>query len=352
MKPVLCVFLLLLTGCSRISYLAESGVGQWELFNRARPVDEVMASPYTKAEVKASIRLVQETKKFAVDKLGLNATGNYNRFVDVGGPCVVWSVSAADALKLEERKWQFPIVGAVPYLGFFRKTSAESEAQKLREGFNGEKPDVWVRCVPAFSSLGWFADPLYSSMIRGSNLHIIDTVIHESLHATVWVGDSVDFNEKLASFVGMEGSLKFLESARTKEEWEKAKQQVLGEKVFGEFMKAQETYYKSTVKNLEQKKDFYDTLLQRYKGFVEAKIQAGLQFAPLDVTFQNWNNSAFLAYLNYSSDYSVFERAFRSCGGDLRTFVVWIRKVQKEQGALFKSAPENQLSLLADQACH
>lgn len=343
------ILFIFLSSCSGASYMVETGVGQWKLFNRSRPVDEVMESPQTSDETRHAIDLVKKTKFFAVKELGLKATNNYTSFVDVGGPCVSWAVSASHPLLLEEKKWKFPIVGEVPYLGFFKKESAEKEAKRLATN-EDPHPDVWVRCVPAFSSLGWFSDPLYSSMLKGKDRDVIDTVIHESLHATVWVGDSVDFNEKLANFVGLEGSLRYIEKAFGSEALKQAKKEVMGEKLFGDFLNDTVAAYKAEVKTMEQKNDFYAHLPQRYKNYLAKKKASGLDFQAMEARLEGWNNAALLTYSNYYADFSVMEAALKKCSGDLARFVRWL--VQEKQTGRLDGAPEEHLSgIVKDSSC-
>ncbi|MGZ3656411.1 MAG: aminopeptidase [Bdellovibrionota bacterium] len=334
---------LVLPGCSSAGYLVETGIGQWKLFNRARPIEEVLASPNTSEATRHGILMVKKAKAFAVSDLGLHATKNYETFVQLDGPCVSWAVSAAAPLALEEKKWSFPIVGEVPYLGYFTKAGAENEARKL-EMEETPKPDTWVRCVPAFSSLGWFPDPLYSSMLVGKDHHIVDLVVHESLHATIWVAGGVDFNEKLANFVGLEGSLRYMEKEKGADGVAIVRDEVGGEKVFADFMKETVALYKATVKTLDQKQVFYRELPARYAAFVLARQKAGAKFTAVPAKLEGWNNAALLAYSNYYSDYSTLEKMLHSCGGDLRRFVAWIAAEQK---AGFKGAPEEELAKVA-----
>jgi predicted aminopeptidase len=329
-----------LVSCSGASYLVENGMGQWRLFNRARPVADVLQSPHINDSIKADIRVVAKAKDFAVREFGLKATKNYEQYVQLEEPCVIWAVAAAHPLELTEKKWKFPIVGEVPYLGFFKKESAEAEAARLKK--ENPTPDTWVRCVPAFSSLGWFPDPLYSSMIKGRERDIAELVIHESLHATVWVKSSVDFNEKLASFVGLEGSLRYAEKTGGKAALAQAKKEVAGEKLFGEFMKAAEQEYRERVKDSAAKEIFYRDIGARYEQFL-AKRKAD-SFVKLKANFNGWNNAAFLAYLNYYSDYSVFEAMLKKCGDDLGRFVRWIVLEEEKATGRFESAPEEHLA--------
>lgn len=339
----------LLVSCSSASYLIENGMGQWKLFNRARPVKEALESPNINDSLKADMRVVAKAKDFAVKELGLKATKNYEQYVQLDGPCVIWAVSAAHPLELKEKKWKFPVVGEIPYLGFFKKASAEGEADRIKKE-ESPVPDTWVRCVPAFSSLGWFPDPLYSSMLKGKERDIAELVIHESLHATVWVRGSVDFNEKLANFVGLEGSLRYAEKNGGRAALDEAKREVCGEKHFGEFMKTGEKTYVETVKDEAGKKNFYDSMEKRYQDFVEKRKSEGC--TPLKASFKNWNNAAFLAYLNYYSDFSVFDALLAKCGGDLGRFVRWIKAEEEKATGRFESAPEEHLrELVKESSC-
>jgi predicted aminopeptidase len=340
--------LLLLSGCSTAGYLVETGIGQWKLFNRARPIDEVLASPNTPPAVVHGIQLVKKAKAFAVSDLGLHATKNYETFVQLDGPCVSWAVSAADPLRLEEKKWSFPIVGEVPYLGYFTKAGAEEKAKSMRESAS-PSPDTWVRCVPAFSSLGWFPDPLYSSMLAGRDHHTVDTVVHESLHATVWVSGSVDFNEKLANFVGLEGSVRYMRREAGEAGAAAVRDEVQGEKVFADFMKQAVDRYKVSVRSLDDKAQFYRGLQDSYTAFVSARQEAGARFTPVTAKLDNWNNAALLAYSNYYSDYSVLEKMLHGCGENLGRFVAWI--VQLQSKGLLAGAPEEALAKVAGDAC-
>ncbi len=346
MRAILALLIVLpLASCSTAGYLMETSLGQWRLFNRARPIKEVLASPRTSPETKHGIEVVGKAKAFAASELGMAVTGNYETFVQLDGPCVVWALSASDPLELKEQKWKFPIVGEVPYLGFYSKQRAEEEAAKLKANTT-PVPDTWVRCVPAYSSLGWFADPLYSSMINGKDHNIVELVVHESLHATVWVGDSVDFNEKLANFVGLEGSVLWMRSVQGAAGEAVVREEVKGEKLFADFMQASIDRYKATVRSLEQKEAFYRDLPAAYQRFLAEKKKS-TKFTPVLARLEGWNNAALSAYGNYYSDMSVFEKLLASCGGQLGRFVKWIKAEQDSGKGSFKEDPEKHLAEMA-----
>jgi predicted aminopeptidase len=192
--------LLTLSACLPIHYSLQAGAGQLELWTQARPLEEVLGSPHTSPRVRRLLSEVSEVKRFG-EQHGLRATSSYRKFVDLRRPAVVWAVSACPELSLQAHVWRFPIAGSVPYLGWFEQRAADEFGASLRaEGF-----DVEVRPVPAYSTLGWFDDPVLSSMLSPGNeglAWLVETVLHESVHATLYVAGQSSFNEGLASFAG------------------------------------------------------------------------------------------------------------------------------------------------------
>jgi predicted aminopeptidase len=209
-----------------VHYSLQAGAGQLELWTQARPLDEVLESPRTPARVRRLLAEVPEVKRFG-EQHGLRPTSSYRKFVDLHRPAVVWAVSACPELSLQAHVWRFPIAGSVPYLGWFDRRAADEFGAGLREeGF-----DVEVRPVPAYSTLGWFDDPVLSSMLSPGNeglAYLVDTVLHESVHATLYVAGQSSFNEGLASFAAARlsklylaaqygpGAVEWLEERRTR----------------------------------------------------------------------------------------------------------------------------------------
>ncbi|GHT80374.1 hypothetical protein FACS1894130_11490 [Spirochaetia bacterium] len=145
---------------------------------------------------------IGDIRRFAMEELGLRETKNYTRYVKLDRDYLAAAVSAAERDAFVRYEWWFPVVGNVPYKGFFRAEDARREGEKLRK----RDLDVWIRRVDAFSTLGWFRDPLYSYM-RDYPVHeLADLLIHELLHATVYLKGHSQFDEELAEFVGREGS--------------------------------------------------------------------------------------------------------------------------------------------------
>ena len=189
-----------LTGCSTAGYLAQAGFGQLDLLEARRDIDDVVADHRTSTRLRTLLGRVVSIKRFG-EGHGLTPTSNYSTYADLDRPVAVWVVTAAEPLRFRNRTWSFPIVGSVPYLGFFDRDDARSLAHDLRTaGW-----DVDLRGASAYSTLGWFADPVLSTMIaEGPEAlgELADVVLHESFHATLYVNGQSLFNESAANFVG------------------------------------------------------------------------------------------------------------------------------------------------------
>src|SRR5690349_14951261 len=191
---------------SLITYGVAQGWGQLKVVMDARPVEEFLQDPAFPDSLKRKLKLIDEIRTFAIDSLGLRDTDNYKTLYDQKGEEIMWVVTACEPFKLEPKQWTFPVVGTIPYKGYFNKEKAVSEA----EGLKAAGYDVAIRNPGGWSTLGWFTDPILSGMLNRSDGDLASLIIHEMVHATLWVPDSVDFNENLASFIGDTASYDFL----------------------------------------------------------------------------------------------------------------------------------------------
>ncbi len=189
-----------------IAYGFQQGQGQFNIIWNARPVEEYLTDPAFPDSLKARLELINEIRKYAIDSLGLKDTENYKTLYDQKGQEVMWVVIASEPFQLKSREWKFPVIGSVPYKGFFKKERAD----KLKKELEAEGWDVIVRNPGAWSTLGWFTDPILSKMLTRSEGDLANLIIHEMSHATIFVKDSVDFNENLSTFIGDRGAEQFL----------------------------------------------------------------------------------------------------------------------------------------------
>jgi predicted aminopeptidase len=189
-----------------VSYAVRQGYGQFTIIWHARPVDEFLSDPEFPDSLKARLNFISEVRRYSIDSLGLKDTENYKTMFDQKGKEIMWVVMACEKFRLKPKEWEFPIVGAVPYKGFFN----EKRANDLKEELENEGWDVVIRNPGGWSTLGWFTDPILSKMLSRSEGDLANLIIHEMSHATIFVKDSVDFNENLATFIGDRGAEKFL----------------------------------------------------------------------------------------------------------------------------------------------
>ncbi len=191
-----------------IDYGVHQLYGQCHIIIASRPVDVVLHDPMIPDSIKAKLRYIQAIEKFGVQTLGLKPTSNYQTYYDQQGKPVLWVVTASEPYRLVPYTWYFPFLGAVSYKGFFEPERAKALAEDLgTEGW-----DVYPYDVEAWSTLGWFSDPILSGMLDRDEGRLAELVLHELTHATVYISGQVDVNENLASFIGEQGALAYLKS--------------------------------------------------------------------------------------------------------------------------------------------
>ncbi len=189
-----------------VKYGIEQGRGQLNIVWNAKPVDDYLSSPTFPDSLKEKLRLISRVRRFAIDSLSLKDTRNYKTLYDQQGREIMWVVMASEPFRLKAKEWHFPIIGSVPYKGFFDRQKAIS----LRDELEKEGWDVNIRNPGGWSTLGWFTDPILSDMLERSDGDLANLIIHEMSHATIFVKDSIDFNENLATFIGDRGAEQFL----------------------------------------------------------------------------------------------------------------------------------------------
>ncbi len=186
------------TGC----FLSRAGYEQGRILARRKPIAKLVEQGGVDARTRDKLRLVLDARRFAVDSLGLDAGRSFTRYTDIGRDTLVLVLSAAHRDRLEAYSWWFPIVGRVPYKGYFDFGAARRAARGLRaRGF-----DVYLRPSSAYSTLGWFDDPLLNTTLQEDSVDLANTVVHELTHNTFYAPGQAVFNESFASFVGAYGS--------------------------------------------------------------------------------------------------------------------------------------------------
>jgi len=200
----------LAAGCQSLAYYSQAIGGHLKVMARARPLSDWLADPGTAPELRERLDLARRIRAFASEQLKLPENNSYLSYADLNRPYVVWNVFAAPRFSVEPKKECFPFTGCVSYRGFYAESDARSHAEKLREaGY-----DVYVGGVRAYSTLGWFDDPLLSTFIRAPDAELARLVFHELAHQLVYVRGDTTFNESFAVAVEEEGVRQWLEHER------------------------------------------------------------------------------------------------------------------------------------------
>jgi predicted aminopeptidase len=328
---------LFLTSC-QWGYFIHSGYYQAKLMNSRVPIEKILRSEKTTPEIKHKLELVQEAKKFAEEKLGLKRTRNYSSFVQLDGPYVSYVVQAAPAFELKPYLWKFPFVGAVPYKGYFTPEKAKEEAAT----FSRDEYDTYVRGVSAFSLLGWFRDPIYSSMVRYEDEDLVETIIHETVHATLYIKSNADFNERLATFLGQQGVKAFYlaRDGAGSPALKRIDDDIHDQRVFSEFISAElkslNTWYSeiakehSSAEKAAQKKMRLKEIQERFKTQVQPKFQTtGYK----NFASQELNNAILLSYKTYLYDLSDFQKLFELKAHDFHELLEFCKSLEDKPDA-------------------
>ena len=191
---ILCGVAVLVGGCSQLGYFVQAAQGQFSLLSEARPIDDWLASPGTNEKLRDKLVKVKEIRAFAAKELGLPDNDTFTTYADLKRPFVMWNVVATPELSLKPLQWCFPIAGCVNYRGYYSKEDAQAFAAELR----AEHYDVEVSGVPAYSTLGWFRDPVLSTFIKYPEGEVARMVFHELAHQVVYVPGDSQFNESFA----------------------------------------------------------------------------------------------------------------------------------------------------------
>lgn len=308
------------SGCFTVRYLSQAAGGQLAMLHDARPIDEVLADPQTPPRVRALLARVEGVKDWGQAQ-GLKPTRNYDRYVDLHRPAAAWIVQACAPLAFEVQRWQFPIVGSVPYLGFFDVAEARRFAAELAAS---APLDVDVRGASAYSTLGWFRDPVLSTMLGqgGEALgDLVNVILHESVHATLYVRNQSAFDESLASFVADRLTLQWLREKRGPESadttaWVGAQQasQARLAKLRAAWLEL-DALYRSSAPEADKRRE---------KLRILGALQAALGASRL------LNNAALAGFKAYSTGAAAFTALLEACGGKWPRFFAALGRLRDE----------------------
>jgi predicted aminopeptidase len=296
-----------------------------------RPIDQVVQDATTVEEDRRKLALVLEARAFAVS-IGLDPKGSFTKYADIGKDTLAWVVMGSKKDSFDMYTWWFPIVGTVPYKGFFSQDDALNQAKELRD----EGYETSVRGTEAFSTLGWFNDPLLSTTLKNPPVRIANTVIHESVHSTVWIKDNVPFNESLANFVASQATIEFFKARAQSPSF-------LSVKDAGELVGLAEREHRFTLEYGDLVTSLYKDLGDLYQ---RADLTSDQKIAMRQEVFKSavapfrerypgirslaqLNNAELLQTTIYMTKLRAFERLFRRSSGSWKEFFSDIEAISK-----------------------
>jgi predicted aminopeptidase len=333
----------LLAGCTAGSYYWQAFSGQMEVRRLSRPVDEVIAAPDTAEDVRKRLEYARQARDFASAELHLPDNRSYRVYADLKRSYVVWNVFAAPPLSLTLETQCFPVAGCVSYRGYFSKDAAERYAAALR----AQGLDVYSGGVPAYSTLGWFNDPLLNTFIRFPELELARLIFHELGHQVVYVKDDSTFNESFATAVEEEGLRRWMVGHATPDQ--KAQYEA-----FVGRREQMMNLLKGARDKLEKIYASGDTDAQKLAG--KQKVLGDLQtdyasrkvawggFNGYDAWFsQDMNNAKLGSIATYTQRVPAFNALLKQDGGDLQRFYASVKAL----AALDKDERSRRLDALA-----
>jgi predicted aminopeptidase len=309
--------------CSPI-YVIKAGIAEAKILSARRPIPEVLADDSVDPATRGKLSFVLEARRFAALELGIDVGDSYTMFTQLERDTLAMVLSAAHRDRLASKTWWFPIVGRVPYKGYF----SLEDAQEAQADLEDEGLDTYLRPTAAFSTLGWFNDPILSTVLRADDVEVVETVLHELSHQHLFVPGQVRFNESFATFVGRAGAARFfctrdgggpdtVKCLRAQARW----RDYMRFSVFVDGLVDElEALYGRTDLDADQKvrmrEDVFAQALRRFDAEVAPDFEnvsfGGFRRTPL-------NNATLLARMRYYHRLPDFQTLLDAHGGDLRS---------------------------------
>jgi len=315
--PLCCVLGTAGCGCAVTDYMAHAVAGELNLIASSVPIEQALGDPTLSDEQRSKLALVISARDYARDVIGLNVGDSYRRFVNLHGEPLAWNLSASPKDAIEPYVWNLPIVGSLPYLGFFKLDRAVAVRDRLvAEGY-----DTLIYELDAYSTLGLLPDPVTSSLLERPVYSLVDTLFHELLHNTIWNGADVVYDESLAVFVGRTGALEFLADQFGPDDpvLQEARDAYEDADRFNDFLselrdQLEELYAsdRSRDEKIEARRPIFEAARTRLAE--EVLPQMHNPDAYRTYTETTLNNAFLLVYIRYNTNGELFEAVYEKAG--------------------------------------
>ncbi len=323
-----------LSGCANIGYYFQAVGGQMEIWNRSRPIEKLVGDERTDARLRERLSLVLKVREFASRELALPDNQSYRKYADLQRPFAVWNVFATKEFSIAPVEWCFPFAGCVAYRGYF----SEEGAGQFAAGLRSQGHDVFVAGIPAYSTLGWFDDPVLNTFIFYPDAEIARLTFHELAHQVVYVSGDTVFNESFATAVELEGVERWLSHAGTREE--RAAFDAMQEYKRGfvelvmKFRGRLAELYASPLAEEEKRRKKAETFAELKTEYLQLK-ESWKEFAGYDRFFAGeLNNANLVPVATYSELVPAFRRLLAENDGDFKRFYATVKEIGKLPGDL------------------
>ncbi len=319
--------LLLICFNSLLIYGLKMGKGQVYIVMNSRPVEDCLKDKQFQDSLKKKLLLIEDIRKYAMDSLGLKNSPNYTSVYDQKNKPAIWVLTACEPFELKIKSWWFPVVGRVPYKGFFSKEEAEAEQVSLiLQGY-----DTKLGSTNGWSTLGWFRDPILSTMLYQSEGNLAELILHELTHSTVFVKDNIQYNENLANFVGETGAKKFLafKFGKKSAQFIRYTNEQQDELTYNQYilrsLKKLDSLYKTLTVDqriYEKKSKKEKLILAIVLGVQDLALNNKIRYIKISKRALLCKNAFFMEFIRYDSEHDLFEEKFRrNAGSNLKTFI-------------------------------
>jgi predicted aminopeptidase len=319
----------LLGGCANLGYYWQSVGGQMEIWKKEQPITTLLADPALSPDLKRRLESVLRMREFASRELDLPDNGSYRKYADLHRPYVLWNVFAAPEFSVKLKDWCFVIAGCVSYRGYF----SESEAERFADDERGRGYDVFVAGVPAYSTLGWFDDPVLNTFVHFPETEVARLIFHELAHQVVYVKDDSMFNESFAGTVEEEGVSRWLVengSVQQRATFDAAQQR---KKDFVQlvlkYRSRLDEVYSSAISDAEKRESKRQIFSELRQEYTQLKTSWG-GFSGYDRWFTpEANNSSLASVAAYTQLVPAFKRLLAGQDGNLARFYQEVKEIAK-----------------------
>lgn len=318
-----------LTSCARVAYYSQSITGQWEIYAKRRPINEILLDEKTSQTLHEKLAPVPEIRQFASEQLKLPNNNSYLTYADLNREYVVWNVFATPQLSLEPVQWCFLIVGCLSYQGFFDKETAMRQANTLR----AQDYDVFVGGVSAYSTLGWFDDPILNTMLNKDITYLVKVIFHELAHQKIYIKNDTEFNEAFAESIALAGINKWLAQYHSQDAIDKFTNKQNYENEFVslvlETRDELEELYDSEMPDQKMQQNKIEILKLMRKKYNQMRSNWND-----DTTYDSWfntelNNAKIAAVATYRHLIPDFMHLLEKTGNDFEDFYKLINKLER-----------------------